>query len=70
LLIDAAKNTDKMTLEEVIVAGQLAFIQMTGGLDFVLLDKLAIDMIDLKRKNTHSYAYSYVNLMPLNLRKN
>jgi hypothetical protein len=44
-----------MTLEEVIVAGQPAFIQMTGGLDFVLLDKLAIDMIDLKPKDTHSY---------------
>jgi hypothetical protein len=36
-----------MTLEEVIVAGQPAFIQMTGGLDFALLDKLGIDIIDL-----------------------
>ena len=35
-------DADEMTLEEVIVVGQPAFIQMTGGLDFVLLDKLAI----------------------------
>jgi len=32
----AAKNADKMTLEEVIVAGQSAFIQMAGGLDFII----------------------------------
>jgi len=34
--IDAAKNADKMTLEEVIVAGQPAFIQKAGGLNFIV----------------------------------
>jgi hypothetical protein len=29
-----------MTLEEVIVAGQPAFIQMTGGLDFIVSRRL------------------------------
>ena len=41
--------------EAVIVAGKPFFIQMKGGLDFVVLDKLSIDQIDLKPKDKHSY---------------
>ena len=43
--------------EAVIVAGEPYFIQMKGGLDFDLLDKLTIDNLDLKPKDTHSYLY-------------
>ncbi len=41
--------------EAVIVAGKPFFIQMTGGSDFFLLDKLPIDNLELKPKDPHSY---------------
>ncbi len=41
--------------EAVMVAGQPYFIQMKGGLDFELLDKLTIDNVEPKPKDTHFY---------------